>query len=200
MFLWTAVLIKSLSEDKWCHERGSQSAWLKYVQHYWEQSSRELMIVKWGQTAGTRAEGGRQREEGVKVITLSLVHCCLLSDLIWSRRHTWAEAHPSQVLQDPSITRSLLPSIHPSIPIFLRPSLSFPPFSSYKVLSLSPPIRSDLKYALFISLFRILYSHWPPIPLCCTTLVKRSLWGSSVRVVDMTVWKLMKLQEVMVMF
>lgn len=43
-------------------------------------------------------QGGRERERGAgedggvrreaNVITLSLVHCCLLSDLIWSRRHT----------------------------------------------------------------------------------------------------------------
>lgn len=72
------------------------------------------MIVKWEQT---QTEGGRRRQEGggqgAKVITLSLVHCCLLSDLIWSRRHTWAKPHPSQVRRDPSITRSLLPSILP---------------------------------------------------------------------------------------
>lgn len=88
----------------------------------------ELMIVKWGQTTETQAEGGRQRrdggeggKQGAKVITLSLVHCCLLSDLIWSRRHTWAKAHPSQVLQDPFIAP--LPSIHPSTAPFPRLSL-----------------------------------------------------------------------------
>lgn len=54
-----------------------------------------------------------------KVITLSLVHCCLLSDLIWSRRHTWAKPHPSQVLQGPPS------SILPFLSVSLSPSLAF---------------------------------------------------------------------------
>lgn len=36
---------------------------------------------------GERRRVGREEREA-NVITLSLVHCCLLSDLIWSRRHT----------------------------------------------------------------------------------------------------------------
>lgn len=90
------------------------------------------MIVKWEQPRESPTEGGRQGKEGsvrkreeVNVITLSLVHCCLLSDLIWSRRHTWAKAHPSQVLQDPSVSGSLSSSFHSSNAIFLHSSLWF---------------------------------------------------------------------------
>ena len=131
--------------------------WRPILPADWEPSSSELMIVTWGQTAEAQTEGGRHREggrEGAKVITLSLVHCCLLSDLIWSRRHTWAKAHPSQVLQDPSFACALLPSIHPSIPIFLRLALSF-----QGSLRPSPSIR--LRHALSVSLFLILFSHCP---------------------------------------
>lgn len=38
--------------------------WRPILPPDWEQSSSELMIVKWGQTAETQTEGGRQREEG----------------------------------------------------------------------------------------------------------------------------------------
>lgn len=149
--------------------------WRPILPPDWEQSSRELMIVKWGQTAET--EGGRQREEGgcegAKVITLSLVHCCLLSDLIWSRRHTWAKAHPSQVLQDPSIACSPLPSIHPSFHSYL--SLSFSPNPTFHFfqgsLSLSPPICPDLSQicSLHLTLSDYVQSLSPHPSLLCTS-------------------------------
>lgn len=89
--------------------------------------------------------------EGGDVITLSLVHCCLLSDLIWLRRHTWAKAHSSQVLQSPSLLALFSPSILPSLSL----SVLLPPFlwlSSISRLSQSaPPVFSDV--SLHLTLF-----------------------------------------------
>lgn len=120
----------------------SPRRWRPILPLDWKQSSRELMMVKWGQTTETSTEGGRQGKEGGKgcreanVITLSLVHCCLLSDLIWSRRHTWGKAHPSQVLQNSSLLVLVALSILP-----------FPPFSvllSHSYCSFIPRLSQSL--------------------------------------------------------
>lgn len=119
----------------------------------------------------------RERSEGAKVITLSLVHCCLLSDLIWSHRHTWAKAHPSQVLQDPAIARSVLPSIHPSIPIFLCPPLPFLAFLSRLSKSLTTYLSRSVLNILSPS-----HSFWffsvLSIPLCHKPLLRQNSHSS----------------------
>lgn len=144
----------------------------------WEQSSREPMMVKRGQRDshwGRETErGGRGEWEGGRggdVITLSLVHCCLLSDLIWSRRHTWAKAHPSQVLQTPPCFCSFLcrhPSVPSSSPLCSPLFLFHSPLSQSLTACLSRsvvgvlslhPTRSD-SFAVCLSPSAVQYSYW----------------------------------------
>lgn len=78
----------------------------------------------------------RRWREVQSQITLSPVHCCLLSDLIWSLRHTWAKAHPSQVpTARSSVSASLLACVHSSSPNFIRPLSILMLVFSFKTIS-----------------------------------------------------------------
>lgn len=162
--LWTQNLLGSntyqVTEYMRCHKQAPgvldwnvsnrPQRWRPILPLDWKQSSRELMMVKWGQTTETSTEGGRQVKEGGKgcreanVITLSLVHCCLLNDLIWSRRHTWGKAHPSQVLQNSSLVL---------VPLFILP------FSPFSLIPTSPSFQGSLSPSPPIC---------PALPVCVT--------------------------------
>lgn len=112
-------------EHDWNVSNSSQR-WRPILPPDWEQRADDSEV----KTDCRDSDWGWQTERGGNEITLSLIHCCLLSDLIWPCRHTWAKSHPSQVLWKPSLLTLSSSFILSSLSFSMVDHPSYHPFIS----------------------------------------------------------------------